>query len=320
MDMTPVPEVNGASPMTNPDAAAMALTGDTATDLANIAKELGVSVDASGNTTPIQATAQPAQVTPVTQPQAAEQPKTETAVPAKFQNPDGTVNEQRLEKSTQSIDEAIARYRVKEREFQQLQNKVNNPIAVPQVQVQPAQVQPTQLTAFEVQIANDLLAESTAAGEPMKQAHAIAQARVIAKGLEAKYSAEMDATSDLRRRLEDNERSRELQGMIDGDPSLMSAEMVDKLWQVRQDNPYLNQAKEPWKAAYTFFKGSQTHGGQVQTPNPTGQTAKAPPTPVGPVSRVQQTVNLENVADIKTLTDAQLEAMTRQHFPGLRAR
>ena len=323
MEMTQVPEINVADATRTPDAAAMALTGNTATDLANIAKELGVSLDASGNVAPAEAPTQPAPVlTPIpaqAQPQADGQPKSDAIpaqIPAKFQNPDGTVNEQRLEKSTQSIDEAIARYRVKEREFAQLQNKVNNPIP----QAQPQTQAPAQLTAFEVQIAQDLLNESAAAGEPMRQAHAIAQARVMAKGLEAKYAAEMDATSDLRRRLEDNERSRELQGMIDGDASLMSADMVERLWAIRQENDYLNKAKEPWKAAYTFFKGTQqTLGGQVQTPNPTGQTAKAPPTPVGPVSRVQKSVNLESIADIKSLSDEELTALTKQAFPGLRA-
>ena len=322
MEMTEVPQIDITNANPNPDAAAMALTGDNRQDLAAIAKEMGVSLDADGNVVEASVQPTPAQTpTPVkavetAKSQAAEQPKTEILIPAKFQKPDGTVDEKRLEKSSASLDEAIARYRAKEREFQQLQNKVNNPPPGQQHQA-PASIP---LSPLEVQIARDLIAESAALGAPLSEGHAIAQAKVMSRALEAKYAAEMDATSDLKRRIEDNERARELQGLIDGDPRLLTSEMVDALWNIRQSNPYLNSAPEPWKAAYTFYLGQQTRGGQVKTPTPTGQAAKAPPTPVGPVSRVGQFVNLGDRTALEALRTEQLEALVKQEFQGFRGR
>lgn len=319
MEIAEVPQVQALDRSVQPDSKAMSLTGDTMKDLNNIAKEMGVSLDAKGNIAEVQPT--PA---PVTQPQVAPdqpqavvtEPEKPVEVPAKFQNPDGTVNVEKLEKSSASVDEMIARYRAKEREAQQLQNRVNNPPPVAQV-VQPIQ-QPVQaqLSPLEYQMAQDLVAKAAAQGLQLDHRLAIAQAQVMAQGLEAKHAAEMSLTQDLRQRVEDNERSRELQGLIDSDPALLSPGMVDTLWKVRQENPWLEKAPEPWKAAYIHLKGTQGHAPQVKTPNPTGTTAKAPPTPVGPVTRVQKTVDITDKRQLQGLTIEQLEAEAKKLFPG----
>lgn len=326
---TVIPQIDSTEPSKNPDAAALALTGDTATDLANIAKEMGVSLDKDGNVATSKTVAQPAVVThspAPTQPQAAQvpvvnevKPEVNTEVPAKFQNPDGTLNEEKLNKSTKSAEEMIAYYRAKEREAQQIQNRVNNPAPVNQARQEQVPVQAqTQLTPLEIQMANDLLTESANYGSPITQGQAIAQARVMARGLEAKHAAELNVTADLRAELEDGKRSRELQGLMDADRELMTPEMADRLWKIRQDNPEIDKAQFPWRKAYIHHLGEQEiqrRSGQVKTPNPTGQAAQVPPTPVGPVTRVQPTVNL---ADPKSLTNEQLEEQIRKMYPRYR--
>lgn len=299
MEMTEVPQIDATNPVQNPDAAAMALTGDTMADLANVAKEMGVNIDSNGNV--VEAPAQPAPVAaqparpqappavpapaPV-QPQAAEQPPQPVEVPPKFQNADGSANVEKIAKAEQNVDAMIERYKAKEREAQQLQNRVNNPAPAQQ----PVLSQPQPLNPLEIQMAQDLINEAAAQGVQLDQRLALAQARVMARGLDAKYQAEVSATEGLRRQLEDQRRTQELKDMVGQDPSLLTGEMVDKLWNVRQENPWLNQAPEPWKAALHYYRGTQGHAQSVKTPTPTGQTAKAPPTPVSPVARVQSTV------------------------------
>lgn len=321
MEQGMVPQIHIDAPMTNPDAQAMRLTGDTSTDLQSVAKELGLTLDANGN-----AVTQPKPVTSphveiptqaVSTPKAVEiKPEAPVEVPAKFQNPDGTVNVEKLEKSTASLDEMIAKYRAKETAAQTLQNKVNNPNGNP-VNVAPATPQ-AQLTPFEVQVANDLITEAAAAGYQMPQGQAIAQAKIAIKLSEARAQFEQQSSQELRQRLEDGERARELDSMVKSDPWLATEAAVDALWKVRQENPWLNQAPKPWEAAYTFFKGRNGHGSQVQTPTPTGNTAQAKPTPVAPVARVQRTVDVTDKRALESLSDADLEAIARKFNPGLR--
>ena len=322
MELTQVPQIDGTNPNPTPDAAAMALTGNTMQDLQNVAREMGVSLDRDGNV--VEAPAQPSPVSqpaPVpqhvesapAQPQAAEQPATQPVqVPQKFQNPDGTPNVEKIVKSTLSADEAIAKYRAKEKELSQIQNRVNNPPPQP---VQPQPQQGVYLSDLERGVASDLMREAAALGSPISEGQAVAQARVMARLAEAKYTAELNATADLRTKVEDYQRTLELKEMLDKDPALLSGEMADALWKVRQDNPWLNNAPEPWKAAYHYYRGQYGHATQVQTPTPMGPTVKAPPTPVGPVTRVQRTVDVTNP---KSLSDADLVAEIRKIHPNFR--
>lgn len=332
-EMIEVPQIDTSSPVPHgmADAKAMAITGNNNIDLANIAKEMGVTLDARGNVVENPApaaqpvpTPAPAPVAPAPAPVQAADPKpVDTTVPPKFLKPDGTVDEAKVEKSTKSVEEMIAHYRAKEREAQQLQNRVNNPPAQPQAAPQPVpqaapQIAPNApLNQLERDIATAIFQDAAAMGAPIAEGHAIALARAQIRVAEIKYAAEMDATKELRARVEDNERRRELQGLIDANPELLSAEMADTLWRVRQENPWLNQAPEPWKAALIHLQGTQGRAGQVQTPIPTGVTAKAPATPVTPVARVQPTVNLANP---HSMTNEQLEAEIRKQFPRFRGK
>lgn len=322
MEQGMIPEVSVVDSVKNPDAQAMALTGNTMTDLQNIAKEMGVQVDPSSGeivdkSQPVESPQEsaPAAVKapePQPEPQADEAPKVD--VPAKFQNPDGTTNTEKVAKAEESLDQAIARYKEKEKEFSRLQNKVNNP----QAQEHPSVPRlPSQLSPLEVQVAEDLIAESNALGKPMEQAHAIAQARVIAKIAQAKHQADSDLVEDIRRRVEDTERTNELQTMFNNHPELREPGMVDKLVAIRNQYPEVNASKTPWRSAFLVQKGLESLS-QVKTPTPKGGTAKAPATPVSPVSRVVSNGSPATLKDAWNMDLKDLEARARAENPGMR--
>lgn len=316
MEMTEIPQVDGAAPIQNPDAQALALTGNTAVDLANVAKELGVTLDANGNVAESAPVAQPEKTVPATppepvtrQPQAAPVTKEAVEVPAKFQNPDGTPNVEKVEKSTAEILKGIEYYKSKEREFHQLQNKVNNPApSQPQFQTNPAQLSP-----LEVKMAQDLIAEHAAQGITLDQRSAIAQARVMARGLEAKHEVERNMTEDLRREVSETRMTAELRDLIDADSELLTPAVADRVLAIKNERGY-----KTYREAYIQHLGEVAiaqRTGQVQTPNPTGQTAKAPPTPVRPVTRVLKTVDTSNP---HAMTDDQIMAELKKINPSFR--
>ncbi len=315
MELVEATQIDGSNPTPHAqaDAQAMALTGNTAADLAAVARELGVSLDQSGNVAEAP-TAQPATVTrnppaPV-QPQAAA-PVVEAVVeiPPKFQNPDGTLNEPKLEKSTKSVEEMLAYYRTREREAQQAQNRVNNP---PQAHQQPIQPQTTQLSPLEMSMAQDLINEHAAQGITLDQRSAVAQARVMARGLEAKHAAERSMTDDLGREVTDLRMTAELKDLMAADENLLTPAVADRVLAIRKE------LGGSYREAYIQHLGEEAirqRTGQVKTPTPTGATVKAPPTPVAPVTRVQRTVDVSNP---QSMTIEQLEAAAKTMYPGLR--
>lgn len=318
METTQVPQIDISEASKTPDAKAHALTGDTMADLANIAKELGQSLDLGQEA----ADAQPQEPVWKTQERIAENQKGETQpveskseveVPEKFQKPDGTPDAEKIEKSTQSLEQVIAKYKEKEREFSKLQNRVNN---APQAQGEVRLPQP--LSPLEVQIAQDLMTESKLLGAPMSEGHAIATARVQAKMMEAKYNADMSITEDLRRRVEDTERTNELQGMINENPELLQDSMVDQLVQIRQAFPWVNNSQTPWRSAYIVLKGTQP-AQQVKIATPKGGTVKAPATPVSPVARVTQNAN-PNTQEAWGMGMDDLAALIRKQNPSFKGK
>ena len=243
---------------------------------------------------------QPAPVTPPQEPpKEPEQPKTSatapaTPIPAKFQNPDGTVSQEKIEKSTLNAEQAYERYAEIERKLRQKQNEVSAlqkgapiPVAPNPAPVSPAQVN---LSPFEIQVAQDLINEAAALGYAMPQAQAIAQARVQVRLLEAKHNAEATRIEQIGHQLEDQERRRELEAIAKHDPWVISDEGFAALSKIRESRPHVNASKTPWLASYREFLADQVMqerlSGQVQTPTPMGKTVKAPPTPVNPAPRV----------------------------------
>jgi hypothetical protein len=220
-----------------------------------------------------------------------EQPATAstTPVPDKFKNPDGTMNEARVQKSVLHGEAALARALEVEKQLRMKQNEIAALQKGLPVQATPASVPANvQLSPLEIQVAQDLINEAAALGEKMSQAYAIAQARVQVRMMEAKHSAEASLTEQLRHRIEDQDRRRELEAIAKEDSSVFSPEGIEALSKIRMENPWVNQSPNPWQTAYDLHLAQKTRQERLNgtvSPTPTGMTAKAPPTPVNPAPR-----------------------------------
>ena len=270
--------------------------GDFHADMAMLAEEQGAS----------------AVITPMNEPELTQPETTGTApviaeVPLKFKAEDGSLDTTKVEKSTVDAEAALAKYAAKEKELRQKMNEVNRlstqNIAPNVAPVAPA-VNQVPLTAFEIQVANDLINEAAAYGYQMPQGQAIAQARVQVKMAEARHLAEASLTETLRVKLEDQDRRRELEAIAKYDASVLSPEGIEALTKIRDSKPWINNSPSPWTEAYDYYLAEQTKAARLNgtvLPTPTGVTAKAPPTPVTPAPRVvvkPKGPNLNSEADI----------------------
>lgn len=281
--------------------------GNLANDLAALQAELAPA--------PVVPESVPVQAEVQTQPETTD--KAPATVPEKFKAPDGSLDQAKLEKSTIHVEEALAKFAAKERELRQKQNEAHRqtqsmaPGAVP---VAPAANQ-VPLTAFEIQVANDLINEAALAGYQMPQGQAIAQARVLVKMTEAKAAHEANLTEGLRVKLEDQDRRRELEAIAKYDDRVLSPEGFEALSRIRESKPWINQSQTPWTEAYQYFLAQQTQEARLKgtvLPTPTGLTAKAPPTPVGPAPRVSvQAVG----PDINSMSEAEINAHVAKMTP-----
>lgn len=255
--------------------------GDFQKDLALLAgKTETTQTPAVQEQPPVVEPGQPPATAPVTPPE----------VPDKFKNPDGTVNQERIEKSTVNAEEAYQKYAELERKMRQAQNNVaalQKGVLPPAT---PAAAPVAQYSQFEIQVAQDLINAHAEAGLQLAPANALAQARVQVRLVEAKHNAEASRIDQIGQQLEDQDRRRELEKIAEHDPWVLSPEGIAKLSEIRENRPHVNAAPNKWTAAYREFLAdqamSQRLNGTVQTPNPKGITAKAPPTPVSPAPRV----------------------------------
>lgn len=247
-----------------------------------------------------------------------EQPATApvTPVPDKFVDAEGKPDTAKIEKSTLHAEEAYQKYQEIERKLRQKQNevaalKIGAPVPVAPVQAP----QNFQLSPFEIQVAQDLINEAAALGYQMPQAQAIAQAKVQVRLMEAKHSAEINMTQDLRNRLDEQDRRKELEGIKENDPWVLSPEGIETLSRIRETRPHVNASNTPWTAAYREHLAdqvlSQRLSGQVQTPTPTAKTVKAPPTPVNAAPRVVQ----PSSPDISKMSSDEISQYVRSLSP-----
>lgn len=252
-------------------------------------------------TQPVQP-AEPSQQTP-----AVTQPVTPAAVPEKFLTPDGKVDQEKLLKS----------YGEAERTLKRLQNQVSGqPVQQAQAPA-PQQAQaPIQLTPFEAQVAQDIFTQS---GGPQNggftEQQAIAMARVQVRMLEAKHQADTAVTlskvAQFEQTLEEQNRRNELSSLAKNQPWVMTPQGLDELRRVREENPLINQAQEPWKAAVIYLLGQrqlQGISGQVDIPTPTA-TQQAPAMPAIAAQRTAAPMQLNTPSEVqeyvKTLTPEQ---------------
>jgi hypothetical protein len=260
-------------------------SGDLMSDLAKLAAEQGTVAPAAVQAPPVVPEI-PRTVEPE---QSATTPA--TPVPVKFLNPDGTVNEEKVAKSTVNAEEALAKYAEIERQLRQKQNEVAA-LKNPAPTQPPAQAVPqnTPLSPLEHAMAQDLINKAAAQGLTLDPRLAVAQAQVMAQGLEARHAAELSVTADIRERLDMQDRRTELEKIAQTDDWVLSPEGVKVLSEIRQSRPHVNASKTPWTTAYREYLADQAMNqrltGQVTNPTPKGPAAKAPPTPVGPAPRV----------------------------------
>ena len=271
--------------------------GDFHADLALLAKEQGVS----------SAVITPETESAPTQPEITGTAPVIAEVPEKFKAADGSLDTAKVGKSTVDAEAALAKYAAKEKELRHKMNEVNRlstqNIALNVAPTAPA-VNAVPLTAFEIQVANDLINEARNYGYEMPQGQAIAQARVQVKMAEARHHAEASLTETLRVKLEDQDRRRELEAIAKYDASVLSPEGIEALTKIRDSKPWINNSPTPWTEAYDYYLAEQAKSARLNgtvLPTPTGLTAKAPPTPVGPAPRAvvkSKEPNLESEAAI----------------------
>ena len=279
------------APASNPVAPVAAFTGAPGNFQADLA-----ALAAAENPPVAPAVVVPEATLEPEQPATTDTATAPVTVPDKFKDAEGNLDAAKLDKSQAAAEEKIAainKYletqkvmRQKEREAQAFKSQ---PPAVP-ANIAPVVPQATQapLTAFEIQVANDLINEAAAYGYQMPQGQAIAQARVQVKMAEARHAAEASLTETLRAKLEDQERRTQLEEIGKYDQEVLTPAGLDRLAQIRAERPWLDGATNPTQAAYEVYLAEQVkksrQTGQV-LPTPKGLTAKAPPTPVSPAPR-----------------------------------
>lgn len=226
-------------------------------------------------------------VPPVAQPTPAPVQAVEP-VPQKFANPDGTLNQEKLEKSYVNLDAYLAKERelsaLKAQPFQQMPQPQYNP--QPQYP-QPQMVQP-QYVPIEQQV-NDGMRQ-----DPGLTALNLARAAV----------AQSQAYADAQLR---EVRSRqELMEMGQNDPAVFTAEGLAKLTEVRKANPWLDNAPNPWYAAYKMSGGIAPRSAAV---------VPAPARPIAPILPGGQAPAGAPVASHSIASEADLRRALENKFP-----
>ena len=283
---------------TVPEATQSAMpTGDLASEITAFAQEQGITIPATvAGTEPIVENTEP-----LPQPVVEQAEVTTPEIPDKFKTPDGQVDMTKVEKSTVNAESAINYYREIERELRKLQNQVNGMARETVAQFQqpaPANVAPYDLGQVTVQnIVEDLVNNGMSVDDAKKQAITLHKLAIIAHDTAYRNSSQAfeQRVSSLQERLDATSRREELEQIGQSDPWVFSDEGMKTLFNIRQQNPYLNHSDRPWSAAYDKWLADQSKqqraGGQVKSSTPKASTA--PSTPVGAAPRPVATPQID---------------------------
>lgn len=215
---------------------------------------------------------------PTGQPPAPATPE----IPAKFLDKDGNPDLEKVEKSTRSAEEAIAKYLEKEKVLRQKAAEVDRLAKgqgyVPPV-VEQAPVESPKADNFEDQIEADIKTHGT--GKTL--------ARLFQAAKDAAYQQARQDVEGLAQEAELNKRERELHGLAKNDPWVVSEQGIEALAKYRETNPRLAN----WTEAYKAYLGDQEYSKRVnrQVTTPTPKAVTAPPTPVTAGGRPSQAVS-----------------------------
>lgn len=328
MTATKVPEINSMTPLPPAPAAPFkADNSDIAAQWQEFQAQQGVTVNEQGNVVPVAPVAAPGQPAQPQAPQAqapaveATPPAPVTSgeppapgqapeVPPKFQDANGGLDKEKLEKATLNAEEAIAKYREREREltkaaqsFAQAKAQVNQP---QQLQAQPLvqQAQQPQPSLTLEQVTPQMIQESIK--QYGQEAVMMDLVQMAKREALAQATGQVSQTVEsLQSQVEARQRADELKTIAQNDPWVFTEDGMKALTEIRTQNPWINQSPEPWKAALMYHKGSQALAGrstpQVPTPNPTPQAGRVPPTPASgaaPIPKQALPVNLNNPQDL----------------------
>lgn len=308
---------------------------DFAKDMAKLQAEAGTVTPApTVETKPTQEMpVQPAQATvtpePATKQDPAPAPEAAVEVPEKFKTPEGTLDEAKLAKSAENIDKALANYLAKEKELKRKINEVKaaenaylNP-ALTATPVTPGQIpatSPNPALSFEQQLEADMQAQGAG--------------KVLAKLFTA---AQESALEQARRELmpikegfEESRTRQQIEAIGKIDPWVYTPEGVTALNQILDEQRYLLNAPDPYKAAYMYHRGltgvtQSRSSSQVLTPTPTAKATAPVPSAVAANQTPSPTVNLNTReaidAHLKTLTPKQQEEFfIKAGFPAFTAK
>ncbi len=199
-------------------------------------------------------------------------------VPDKFKDADGNPDQAKIEKSTADAQAALAKYLTMEKELRRKMNEVGGlRNQAPQI-IAPNET-PAAPSTFAAQLEADMA--KFGAGEVL--------ARLFEAAKEtAKREVLTDVQADREERLEIKSR-RELDDIAKYDKGVLTPEGLTELARIRAERPWLEKSANPTSEAYDVYLANQIRKARqtgTVLPTPTGLTAKAPPTPVGPAPRV----------------------------------
>ena len=264
----------------------------------------GVTLDNLNDTVTVPAPqGQPIKPEPVVQKEA---PKVE--VPAKFQKPDGTVDEEKLKASSdqlgkaieqkqKTIDEMVAEYREKEKQFTELgqkakQLKETHPNPEPQPTPSPSLINqnlsPDQIRAQLLQLQQN---------DPIAFAVEIAKA-VAQKEANDIFRPALEVTGRMIERERNTVMRSNLAQLAEKDPRIQNPQMYEALMDELNSDPAYFRLKNPQKASWNEVKERLQLGepmGSAQPSQTSGPTLGrgAPPS----VSSLPQPMNPQNVQE-----------------------
>lgn len=274
------------------------LTGNFQDDIQAIAAEQGVSVSTENEVPMPEPEAQPEPAQPEADKGSAEAEVTQEEkpdIPEKFQDENGDVDVSKVEKATMSAEEALLKYQELEKDLHRKQNQAHQQKQEPNTEPEAPQVQLNapqgeSLDTIAKQIEDEIKLNGTG----------VALAKLMNAISESTYQRSQADLSGLQGTIEGQKQRAELQRIAEQDSWVLSEKGFDTLTQLRQENPWLNQAPSPWQAALEFAKGrglapsSKTQsksgspnptpeGHQVVTP-PSGARNVTPPTPTNEIN------------------------------------
>ncbi len=206
-------------------------------------------------------------------------------VPAKFKNPDGTVDVQKITDSTRqldaaieqkqlSVEEALAQYKAKETQFR---NLPSNPAQVQRYAQEQAQAQVAQPPAppayappppavpppdqLQAQIQQEFQRDPIGTMVDLVKAVTLNQQKPV-----------MDFIEKLREQERDNGVRTNLQQLAQEDPRVLHPQVYAEIVKEMDNDPGYRQLRNPHKAAWNEVKG-RLRLGEVQTPAQPSRTA-----------------------------------------------